>query len=66
MSKLSNDSVKVTCYGETKVWKHRQDAINEFLEGMRCCEGSERERYTNIYLQLIEGCKECVDIIDEW
>ena len=55
------DAVKITCYGETKVWDDRQEAIKEFLEGMACCEGSERERYTNIYLQLIEGCEECED-----
>ena len=55
------DSVKITCYGETKIWDSRQDAIREFIEGMVCCEGSEKERYTNIYLQLISGCKECSD-----
>lgn len=60
------DSVKVTCYGETKIWDSRQDAIKEFREGMICCEGSERERYTNIYLQLTSGCKECVDYDDSW
>ena len=55
------DSVKVTCYGETKIWDSREDAIKHFLEGMTCCEGCERERYTNIYLQLIDGCTECAD-----
>ena len=55
------DAVKITCYGQTKVWDDRQEAIKEFLEGMTCCEGSERDRYTNIYLQLIEGCTECED-----
>ena len=53
--------VKTTCYGETKIWDSRQDAIKEFLEGITCCEGSERERYTKIYLQLISGCIECTD-----
>lgn len=65
MSKKLNDSVKVTCYGVTKIWDNRQDAIREFREGMMCCEGSERERYTNIYLQLIDGCTECIDYEDE-
>ena len=60
------DSVKITCYGVTKVGKNRQDAIKEFLEGMLCCEGAERDRYTNIYLQLTSGCKECVDYDDEY
>ena len=56
------DAVKITCYGETKIWDDRQEAIKEYLEGMSCCEGAERERYTNIYLQLIDGCTECEDI----
>ena len=60
------DSVKVTCYGETKIWDSREDAIKHFLEGMTCCEGCERERYTNIYLQLINGFTECVDFDDEY
>lgn len=55
------DAVKITCYGQTKVWDDRQEAIREFLEGMACCEGSERDRYTNIYMQLIAGCTECED-----
>ena len=59
------DSVKITCYGVTKIWNDRQSAIKEFREGMMCCDGSERERYTNIYLQLISGYTECVDINDE-
>lgn len=55
-----DDPVRVTCYGKTKVWE-RKDAIDFFLEGMRCCEGSERDRYTDIYLQLIDGAKEASD-----
>ena len=55
-----SDPVKVTCYGETKTWE-RKDAIAFFLKGMMWCEGSERERYTNIYLQLIDGAKEASD-----
>lgn len=54
------DKVKVTCYGQTKIWD-RSKAIAFFLEGMRCCEGAERERYTDIYLQLIDGAKEASD-----
>ena len=59
------DSVKVTCYGEEKVWDSRAEAIAFYLEGMTACEGSERDRYTNIYLQLLEGCTECEDTKDE-
>jgi len=59
------DSVKVTCYGETKLWDNRVDAVKFYLEGMAACEGSERDRYTNIYLQLLEGRTECEDIPDD-
>lgn len=55
-----SDPVKVTCYGQTQIWE-REDAIKFFLDGMRCCEGAERERYTDIYLQLIDGEKEASD-----
>lgn len=60
------DAVKVTCYGETKVWDDRQEAIKEFLEGVNCCEGAERARYMNIYMQLMDGCTECVDTDGEF
>lgn len=39
----------------------RKDAIDFYLEGMMACEGSEAERYTNIYLQLLEGQMTCKD-----
>lgn len=54
------DRVIVTCYGQTKIWE-RSEAIAFFLEGMRYCEGAERDRYTDIYLQLIDGAKEASD-----
>ena len=54
------DMVKVTCYGKTEMMT-REDAIKEFFEGMMCCEGSERDRYTNIYCQLMEGLDEVCD-----
>ena len=54
------DMVRVTCYGQTKMWE-RGKAIAFFLEGMHWSEGSERDRYTDIYLQLIDGEKEASD-----
>lgn len=57
------DIVKVTCYGTTKEYE-RQEAINKFLVGIMMCEGSERERYMNIYLGLIQGLKEVNDGVD--
>ena len=58
--KKSMDLVTVICYGQKEVMS-RSAAIKKYKEGMMCCEGSERERYTNIYLQLIDGQKNCSD-----
>lgn len=35
--------------------------IREFRLAMQFCDGSERDRYCNIYLDLIEGKMECRD-----
>lgn len=57
-----NDIVTITCYG--KVEKRRRDeAIAFYSEGIMCCEGSERDRYTSIVMGLQQGFK-VVD--DEW
>lgn len=47
-------SVKVLCYGEVTEYATRKEAISHFRQAMSCSEGAERERYTNIYLDLIE------------
>ena len=60
--KKKADLVVVTCYGKSKVWE-RKEAIDFFLDGMMGCEGTERERYTDIYIQLIDGAKEASDEI---
>ena len=59
------DSVTITCYGSTEVWDSRAEAMKFYLEGMTACEGAERDRYTNIYLQLLEGRTVCEDIADD-
>ena len=56
-----SDSVTVICYGIKKIYRSREEAIRFYLAGMRACEGSERDRYTEIYLQLLDGCKVCTD-----
>lgn len=55
-----SDIVVVTCYGQQEVME-RRDALAKYKEGILCCEGSERDRYTDIYLQLIDGAKEASD-----
>ena len=52
--------VRVTCYRKTETMT-RGEAIDEYYEAMLCCEGSEGERYTTIYCQLMEGLTEVSD-----
>lgn len=58
--KQLKETVTITCYNQTEKMK-RKDAIDFYLEGMIACEGSEAERYANIYLQLLEGQMVCKD-----
>lgn len=51
----------MTCYGKTETMT-REEAIDEYYEGMMCCDGSEAERYQTIYCQLMEGL---TDVSDE-
>ena len=52
--------MQITCYGKTETMR-RGDAIDFYLEGARCCEGCESERYFNIYCDLIDGAMVCSD-----
>ena len=54
------DIVQITCYGRVSEMD-RQDAIREFTEGVMVCDGSERDRYMNILMDLMAGLKECRD-----
>ena len=54
------DLVKITCYGKTET-KERKDAIAEYAEAMAWSDGSERDRYTNIFIGLISGATEVSD-----
>ena len=57
---MKNNIVTIHCYNQVEKMK-RNEAIEKYMDGMLCCEGSEKERYTNIYLQLIEGKSVCYD-----
>ena len=63
--KQLDEKVKITCYRQTETMT-RRDAIEEYYEGMMCCDGSEAERYTTIYCQLMEGLKVCSDEVSIW
>lgn len=53
--------VTVYCNGKEEQWEDRTEAERFYLEAMTSCEGSERDRYTNIYLAIKCGDKICRD-----
>ena len=55
------DSVKVTCYGKEEVWDSRKEAADFYLRAIAGSEGSECERYTKIYTELLMGLSTCTD-----
>ena len=59
------DSVKTICYGQERVWDSREEAKAFYLEAIAMSEGSEAERYTSIFMQLLEGCETCRDAIED-
>lgn len=54
-------TVKTICYNEEEMWDSREDAMAYFLEAMCGSDGSERERYTNVYTSLAMGKAVCSD-----
>ena len=55
------EKIITVCYGYRQEWTSRKDAELYFLEGMMNSDGSERERYTEIYLKLLAGETICTD-----
>lgn len=55
------DTVKTLCYGKEEIWDSRKEAIDFFLRAIVGSEGSEHERYTKIYFELISGEAVCTD-----
>ncbi len=53
--------VKTKCYGEIREWNDREEAQAFFLEAMMNSDGSEHDRYSCIYIQLINGESFCTD-----
>lgn len=58
------DTFMITCYRKSKTYpeSQRNKMIKEYQTAMVCCDGSEADRYRNIYGDLIAGVKECMDI----
>lgn len=55
------DSVKIICYGKEEVWDSRKEAADFYLRAIAGSEGSECERYTKIYVELLSGMEVCSD-----
>lgn len=55
------DVVKTICYGKEDIWDSRKTAADFFLRAIAGSEGSECERYTKIYTELILGKEVCTD-----
>ena len=57
------NSFTITCYGKTKRYPEskREEMKKEFMLAMVACDGSEKDRYTNIYIDLASGAKACSD-----
>lgn len=57
-----NDIVTIKCYGEEEKMTRRK-AIDKYKFCASMSEGSEKERYCNILIQLLDGETYCTD---EW
>lgn len=57
----NRDNVITICNGKKEFWENRQDAMKEFIVAIYGTEGSEQQRYINIYTKLKAGCRICTD-----
>lgn len=48
-------TIKTVCYNVEREWASREEAIEFFKEGIICSEGSERDRYLNVLMNLLDG-----------
>lgn len=53
--------VEIRCGLDREWWTSRQEAIDFYMEGALCCDGSEAERYMDIVGQLMAGYEICSD-----
>lgn len=58
-SLFPEERIIVKCYRQEKVWTDRQKAMDFYQEAWLSCEGSEAERYANIYFDLQAGLNYC-------
>ena len=58
------DTVTTVCGGVERIWDSRKEAADFFLEAVASTEGSECERYANVYAKLLSGAAFCTDSPD--
>lgn len=63
---MTDQKVTVFCYGKEETFDNAAQALKKYMEGVACCEGSERERYMNIVTDLYDGQNLCIDDYDEY
>ena len=59
------DTVTTICYGDTKKWDTRKEAMAFFLQAINSSEGAEQQRYFNVYTQLTQGFDPCNDGVSD-
>ena len=57
----TKEDITTICYGQIDKWDSRVDAVKHFYECALCSEGSEKERYTNIMMDLMAGANLATD-----
>ena len=55
------NKITTVCYGKEDTWETKEAAEQFFLQAMMGSDGSERDRYTNIYIKLQMGMDFCTD-----
>lgn len=49
------DQVYVVCYNDLEIWESRKAAQDFYALGVQSCEGAEKERYVNVFMDLMNG-----------
>lgn len=55
------EDITTICYGHIDKWEDRVKAVKHFYECALCSEGSEKERYVNIMMDLMAGANLATD-----
>lgn len=65
MNEKKFEKVTTVCYGNVREWDSRSEAKRFFFEALLNSDGSERERYSNVYLKIMLGYSYCTDSVED-